>query len=639
MRQSGLRIGYFEFAVIAIVLVLSVYVAEFQTFFSNAVSALLLAVFAFFSVFVFVHVVYFRGAGAKAAARARLAQHLLLLSSLASFLLMFVFAGTHFWGTVNTTLSFATVIGSLFVLFLPLFMFVFLGASILRTGKGSAGDASVLFLVAFLILVLYFSSGLLLKYYTVNDEEFLQLHAVTLTLEGGNPYAVSFSNLLFTNASTIGVSLTSNNTIVGRMDYPALYFLSFVPFYLISSPTLYDMGHVDTTVESTVFLFILLAALAFSLKREELLKPRLVLLVFVLLAVFITVSITTYLMLALLVLAYTRIGNKYVWVLLGLCASIQEELWMPVILLLIYSLNNYGIRKGLYDIAGTLAVFLMINAYFIAAGPAAYFGAVLTPLNGFYLPSGIGAVGSALMSYYPVLMQTYTQLFDIATVALLLLFAYVNRKELVGLFSLIPLVFMVHVLPSYYVMFIFLIFFSLFAEGAAGKRKGTLSGALKRHRLAFALAMLVIVLAAAYAVYASNASYSSNFDVRLVNQTLVVNQTSETSYYSATLLCHNIANTTVYAYALVYYGKGTYLLGFINKSIVTSPTEAPSCGSYECKVNVNKIALHGDSGSYNLTATLPWANGTMPADGVVMGVYNNEYVYLGPPVYGRAGTG
>ncbi len=630
------RICYFELAIIALLLILSLSVVYAQVFFSYYASTLLLSLLVSFSLFVFLGALY-QERDTDIRKRAELARHMLFAAALVSFLLIIVTAGFGFGSAVDSVFFALVEVAYFLVLFLPLFFFMFIGASIVRKDSRKLKVAAVLFLVAFLILVLYFSSGFLLRNLSINDEEFLQFHAAALTLGGINPYTVSFVEPLFYNSSKISVSLTTGNKIVGTMDYPALYFLSFIPFYLLTNPTLANTSSFDIPFQAAVYLFLLLLALAFSLKKQELLKPSIILFVFVLFGMLVTASVTAYLMLALVILAYANIGNKYVWVLLGLCAALQEEIWLPVILLLVYSMNSYGFKKGFRDMAGTLAVFLVINSYFIITAPAAYFSYVLTPLNAFYLPSGLGAVGSMFMSYYPVLMSTYTLLFDLAAVALILIFAYLNKKELVGLFSLLPLVFMLHVLPSYYTIFIALIFFSFFAvKDQKSMKVGALSGLLHRYRLVFASVMVLIIAFAAYAVLSSHAAYTKNFNISLVNETAVPNAAKNASYYSATLLYHNLSNSTVYAYALLYDTHGTYLLGLINYSIITSPHSAPGCGSYECEINVNELELKNTSGSYALTARLAWLNASYPVESVTIALYNGEYFYLGPAVTATA---
>lgn len=632
MKWQDGRTGYLEFAAVSLLLILSISIIESESFASYSANAFLLLIFVSFTAFVLLHAAYANARNQAARRKLALVQHSLFAMALAFFLAAVVssYAPIGAMGDVLVSLVMAAYF---FVLFIPLFFFMFVGASIVRKDNGKLRVAAVLFAVAFLILLLYFSSGFLLKQLNINDEEFLQFHAAALTLEGVNPYTVLLSEPLFYNASTVGVSITTGNTIVGMMDYPALYFLSFIPFYAVSSPSLYNAGHFDIPFQMTIFLFLLLLALAFALKKEELLKPRLALLAFVLFSVVVTVSVTDYLMLALLVLAYAKMGSRYAWLPLGLCASLQEELWLPVIFLLVYSFNSYGWKKGFRDVAGTLAIFLVINSYFIATAPTAYLSSVLTPLNGFYLPSGLGAVGAALMDYYPVLMSTYTHLFDVVTVVLILVFAYFNRKELVGLFSLIPLVFLVHVLPAYYTFFIFVTFFAFFAEKERRRSgPGALGAALRRHKPVFASVVVLLVAYAVYSVIVSHSAYASNFNVSLVNGTLQSDIANYTSHYSATLVYHNLSNSTVYAYALLYNSRGGSILGFINYSILTSPHSAPDCGSYRCEINVNRIVLNGSSGTYALAAGLKWLNGNRPTEYAAIALYNDDYFYLSPVV-------
>ncbi len=130
------------------------------------------------------------------------------------------------------------------------------------------------------------------------------------------------------------------------MDYPALFFLAVVPFCFLAQPTIANFENTMMPLQSSLFIFILLVSLAFSLKRKDLLKPKFTLLAFLIVAMLNISSVQTYLMIALLIVAYAMIESEYAWVALGLALSIQQELWLPVLLLLAYSANNQGMRKG-----------------------------------------------------------------------------------------------------------------------------------------------------------------------------------------------------------------------------------------------------------------------------------------------------
>jgi len=250
-------------------------------------------------------------------------------------------------------------LGVFFLLFLLLFFLIFMAAYFLRA-KRNYKPALVLLAIVFVVLLLAYSLRFLVQSYSVDDEQIMVLESVRLMLNGTNPYTVSIAELIYSNRTP---TLTASNKIVGTLDYPALFFLSFVPFYFLSPPTLQNLTHIDMGVQATAFIFILILALGLLIRKEELLKLHLTLTAaFVFMLTYIA-SITTYLMLALILLAYVLIDSAYAWLLLGLCLSIQEQLWLPVIFLFAYSLNRHGIKRGIYNILGAVVVFLVINEF------------------------------------------------------------------------------------------------------------------------------------------------------------------------------------------------------------------------------------------------------------------------------------
>src|SRR5271157_1656231 len=316
-----------------------------------------LASLAFFILFFTFATMYLTGRPSKTrrgGARRSALLHLAFAAMVVAFLLSM---------TVDARLSLTEVLKAVvtayvpalyFVLLLPLFFFTLFAAYFARA-KRDYRAAAVLLLLVLLILLLYYSSHFLLRGFTVDDEEVMSLDSVRLMLNGTNPYSSSVSGALYGNANVSGVTVTTDNRIMGVMDYPALFFLSFVPFYFASQPTLQNLGTVDLPLQAAAFVFVLLVVFGFVIEKDDLLKPKFLLLASLAFPLAYVSSVTTYLMLALALLAYAKMDSKYAWLPLGLCLAIQEELWLPVLFLFAYSLNRHGIRRGTLNIAGAAA--------------------------------------------------------------------------------------------------------------------------------------------------------------------------------------------------------------------------------------------------------------------------------------------
>ena len=380
-----------------------------------------------------------------------------------------------------------------------------------------------------------------------------------------------------------------------------------------------------------MFLFILVVAFALTVNKEELLKPRVALLFVFALSLSSTASTIQFLMLALMMIAYAKIDSKYAFVPLGLCAALQQELWVPVVLLLVYSLNRHGIKKGAYNVIGAAAVFLAINAYFIALGPSAYFGAILGTLNKSIIPVAPSSFSFALMRNYAVPLSTYPMLFKIMIAIAILVVLYTNRKELIPMFSFITLITLTHALLSYYVFFLFLMFFAVSTWQKQGK-DGVFQKFLKKRKVIFYSGLIALIAFAAFTIYASHATYARDFDIRLVNQSIAID--SNRTVVSGDILYRNLSNNTVFIWAIAG-GKTITTAGFANQSIIASPQRC-AASDYTCLVNVNRIALPENATSYHITVSIPWENSTAVMNGASIQIYNGDYYYLGDPVFDQS---
>jgi hypothetical protein len=595
-------------------------------FLSESVS---LAALAFFILF-FAYVIAFAtgdggGVTKKRKARRSLLLHLVFAAMVAAFALSMTIDPRLSLGE----LAFAAItlypVALYFVLLLPLFFFTLFAAYFARV-KHDYRVAAVLLLLVLLVLVLYYASHFLMRGFTIDDEELLSLASIRFLLNGTNPYSASISSSLYQFGHQI--TITTNNQIIGVMDYPALFFLTFAPFYFASAPTVQNLGAVDMPLQATAFVFVLLIVFAFVIREEDLLAPKFLLLASLAMPIAYVTSTTTYLMLALILLAYAKIDSKYAWIVLGLCLSLQEELWLPVLFLFAYSVNRHGIRKGAYNIIGAAAVFLAINAYFIAIGPGTFAAAVFSPLGKLMLPGAPSPFILPLIKGYPLLLSAYSQVFELLTALLALVLLYVNRKELIPVFSLAALVAIPHALAPYYAFFMFFIVFAVCTRPEETAR-GAIEGALKRRKWVFCSIAAALIACMAFVVLASHATYARNFNVSLVNQSLTQNAIGNTTTYRAEILYGGLGNGTVYSIVDAQGGLSTEWLGLLNQTLLPSGSACGAGAAYECYVNTNRLELPSGGTEYNLTLDLPWINGTRPVTYAAVALYNGEYFYIG----------
>ncbi|MDE1845678.1 MAG: hypothetical protein KGH53_00115 [Candidatus Micrarchaeota archaeon] len=516
------------------------------------------------------------------------------------------------------------------VLFLPLIFLAFFGLFLLR--KGYKKVAGALFVLAFAVMLFYFFSGMVFHHYKIDDEVFIQYASSKLLLQGINPYTISVSGQILdnsTNGTISSPSITTDNKIMGTLAYPALFLLSFVPFTLIGPSTFANLVGYQLEAQGILFLLIAIFTTAIVLKKEYLEKPKYSIILFLTISLAYLSSITIYLMFALLLLAYAKLETKYSWLFLGLCASIHEQLWFPVLLLIVYSANNQGMRKGVENLVGSFGVFLVINAYFIAGNPAAFFGNIFGPVSGFLLPESGSPIGYLIATNYHILLSTYSLLFILSMIALTLLFIYLNKKKLVGLFSMIPFVFLSHSIPIYYTFFTGFMIVTLFIK--EGKGVGLLSKTLSENRNVVYGALAIIVLAGVYILHASHSAYAKNFNLGVNNETLYFDSLTNTTIYSANLHYSNLTNNTIYVISGAVSRYNIGFVGILNYSIIQNCSR---CSSYMCKVNVNRIVLPSNRSIYSIRLYIK-PSVKDPIYGARMAIYNGNYYYVSRGIFNQ----
>lgn len=559
----------------------------------------------------------------------------LFLLSLLNLIGMFTLTGSLSKIILDYNISTLYVVAISAVFCIAIAMPLFFAAHAIRDKKISRNRKVLLFCCIMLAMVLfvialYFLSGLFVKYYVIDDEFFISIKDIAFALRGLNPYQQSVSQQLYYNRTSVGWTLTTKNQIIGILNYPALYLVSYLPVYFIAKPTIYNMEHYMAPLQAAILFAILIFTIAFSIDRKYLQYPAIGLLLFVAFMFLNTASITTYLMLALLILAYSKLDKWYSFALLGLCLAAQEMLWIPVVLLLVYSLNNKGVRAAIKDAAGSILVFLAVNSYFIALGPSTFFGALFNPLDKLLMPIGSSSLfGFFILANYHVLLSSYTAVFAILVVLMALAYAYFNRKVLVGLFSMVPLLFLSRSLIAYYIFFVSFIFVTMLIEEKR-KPKGLIEEPMRKRKLMAGSVAILLVLSIVGILYYSHVAYAKQFDISVSNQSLGYDSATSQSIYKATISYKNMPDSNAYIMFFGYGGGESQIIGIYNDSIINSSVVCAS-GNIQCLLNVNRIALNG-TGSYTISAHL---GSTSEANSIEEGrliIYNGTYFYIADSV-------
>lgn len=488
----------------------------------------------------------------------------------------------------------------------------------------SKNRESQLIVIAAVVAIVAIFFVLAVATFNPDDEILISYYGIQHMLNGINPYSQSISSTLYAylqHSPGTALTVSTNGSILGAMDYPALYFIVQTPFYLLSNTSLQYLQ--SSFFNYQMFAFFLLLLLSYALVKGRKWNSGLDLLVIILLTVttlFYLTSMIVYLMLALIVLMYSNLANKYSWLILGLMASLQEQLWIIVLLFIAYSFNNYGAKRGLKDLLGASAVFLVINGYFIFIAPSSYVSSFIGPVSE-ALPSSASTIGFLLASNYQVPLYTYTYLFLISIVLSVLISLYLNEKKLILLLSIVPFLFLSHSHMFYYAVPIIAFAMVINANAITDARDRVARAMAKKRAMAYAfVAAIALCISAMFVItYVSHLSYNNELGLYAYNQSIEETNITTITYHAQ--LSYNPKNVT-YLYLLIgddSNGTITYA-GLYNHSLIKNSLNC----SFPCSVDVNRIVLPS-SGHYNLTATFP-PGVTTPAYFFAV-LSNNDYYY------------
>ncbi len=507
------------------------------------------------------------------------------------------------------------------IFFVELYATFFMIALAVYFVEKNKGVSAILFSSAFIVIMLLFGTKLIISGMGYDDEMFIIVKSTKLLLEGINPYGVSFSSALLSNSSRFLPTVSLQNTILGNLQYPPLFMLAYAPFYIISQ------ANVETSFIAAYgfYLFLFISALFISRKENKRLTPISMSLAFLIAVVISLVSaVMDLLLVAVTMLAYSKLESKNAWLFLGIAISLQELLWVPTFFMLVYLANEMGVRHAAKQFIGAVGVFLAISAWFMISKPGAFFASMFTPLYQ-PLPSNTSPLGFALIRLLGMDISAYLPLFGIYLFLFSLLLLYHNRKPMIFLLSMIVFLIYYRSIVTYYTIFGILFAFAVF-ETREGKKNGVFTRILRKNKPEFFLIVALLVAASALIIVKAHTNYSQSFNISFTNQSLQVH--GNTALLTGTIKCSNIHNKTIYVFVGALNATGVYELGLVNDTIILhSPEKTAICNAEVCSADTNEITLNGTE-SYNFAASI-----NVPKIRCIYAVfYSSNYYYVSNPI-------
>ena len=263
------------------------------------------------------------------------------------------------------------------------------------------------------------------------DEITYGYYASYFALHGKDPYTMNMASSLSQYGTPATIQL--NGTVEGAYNYPAL---SLLPTIILSLLNVY--GYVNVAI---IAAFITIAVSFLIYYKSNYNSAVLLPIVAWLFASFDTVpTINQYLAVGVfLVLAYMlRKRTPLYGVLLGLAASTIQLAWFAIPFFLIITLREDGRKKFLQSLAIALAVFLLINGYFILQNPKAFLIDVFGVFGTSKLLPGGANIAQFFISSYGVPLWVPAAITVMTFITFMVLF-YFYTATLRPLIAIVPI--------------------------------------------------------------------------------------------------------------------------------------------------------------------------------------------------------
>ncbi len=533
-------------------------------------------------------------------------------------------------------------ISALFLGFLVLF--IFLGAMLFKQfntkkyNKKFRRNLKIIIIVLFLISIILFSFYTLsgIKKFVFSDEQFLSFLFFKQLILNHNPYANSIINanslqyVLYSNFSNFNISMptfNTNNKIITNMPYPSMYFLTSIPFYFISKINLKNIFSFDAKIEYLVFDFLLFFIIAFLLDKKQLKKPMFIIILILGASIFAVATPIDILLISLLLIAYFKINNKYIWIVLGLILSMQELMFLPVLFLIIYSFNNQGIKRGFYNFVGAISVFAILNLYFLVKNANAFINSVFLAINSYLIPNSLAPFGFFILNYIAIPLSYFKYLFILSSIILILIFIYLNKKELIALFSLIPLLFLQRSIIPYFSIFILFLIIILYLENKTNEKQKQIKLTLNLFYILLSILIISFIIILIFGHY----QYLKYYNIYVKQVSFNINNITNTTNYKLLIIYKNTSLNYVNIFINIHKNNNIDTIGLYNEHILVNESyNAINKLKLQNLVNNNFVLLNKTKNNSEISISI---NGTYNVMRCTL--YNNQFYYNCPIIFSK----
>ncbi len=330
-----------------------------------------------------------------------------------------------------------------------------------------------------------------------NDGTSLDTNAAILLLEGRNPYTDSnmvdlarrfpiqpdwttplrhgqFANRLDYPSmsdlqSVLDTDLRAKSTpeFESEVSYPSLSFLTLVPFVAL---------HDYNVLPFYLLSYMALVAIGWKLARREL-RPWLLLLALANVPMWTSTTGGNLDIFAILLVVMAWLFRNRRWssaLLFGLALASKQTAWFFLPFYAILLFRQYGLKEVFYRMTVAAGVFLLFNLPFILWNPHAWLSGMLTPLDSYMFPMGVGIIDFSITHLLPYFNQpVYTMLEASAMLGSLLWYWRICRKhpEAALLLAVLPLFLAWRSLPSYFYCAAFPIYLLMTARTLAPSKR------------------------------------------------------------------------------------------------------------------------------------------------------------------------
>jgi hypothetical protein len=330
-----------------------------------------------------------------------------------------------------------------------------------------------------------------------NDGTSLDTNAAILLLEGRNPYTDSniidvvrefpveaywttplrvgqFANRLeyptasdFRSVLATDLKAGSAPEFESRVSYPAMSFLTLVPFVLLN---------IYNVLAFYLLCYIVLVAIAWKFVRTEL-RPWILLLSLANVSMVVSVASGNLDVFNILLIVVAWLLKERGWwsaLFLGLALSSKQIAWFFVPFYAIMIWRQYNIMESVRRLSIAAIVALLTNLPFILWNFHAWIAGVMAPMADPMFPQGVGIIGLSATPLLPFFPQLVYGVLELAAMLVVLIWYWricEERPEAAMVLAIIPLFFAWRSLSSYFNFAAFPLFILMAARTFPAKRK------------------------------------------------------------------------------------------------------------------------------------------------------------------------